>query len=77
MELPKIVLPKVSNILKGPNQGLAEIRQTLNQTAVNFEAKMPTMGGKSLGRRLPECPPWSSHLRRECPSGCRVYLPSW
>jgi hypothetical protein len=51
--LPKIVLPKVANILKSPGDGLAEIRSTLNQTATNVETRLPRMGGQSTGKGLP------------------------
>jgi hypothetical protein len=54
MVLPKIVLPNLANAAKGPSTAAAEIRASLNQTAVNIEAKMPKIGGQAVSKRLPQ-----------------------
>ena len=59
--VPKAVLPKLSEFQKGPASGLAEIRNSLNATAVAVEGSLPKPGGQSIKVR-PKLPASMTNL---------------
>lgn len=53
--LPNVVFPRFAEMQRGPASGLAEVRNSLNATAMAVEGRLPKVGGQSL-RVRPKLP---------------------